>query len=339
MAALQTLHFSSGRYLKVLAQAERFATAERAAVLIEGESGTGKTQIARHLHRLSPRARGPFQYIVLSAIDDTLAGSELFGHVTGAFTDARHSRAGLFASAAGGTLFLDEIGKASRVVQQKLLHAVECGEIRPVGSDRDVRTDVRIIAASNVSLARLADDDQFLPDLYARLSAFRVVLPPLRDRREDIPVLVDSMVAVRSAELNYPEVPSIQPSLLAALQNAPWPNNLRQLDATIFRLLVDAEGARRLGLEHCRDDLAYLRNLVDNADERLSARDAEDAITRAGGSVSGAARLLGVNRTTIQRARKRSDAAAEITVPPHANGCSISAGAAQQAAPPCSSVA
>ena len=128
--------FRSAAYLRVEAQVERFARSGRAPVLIEGESGTGKTQLARKLHRLSPRANGAFQYIVLSAIDDSLAGSELFGHVTGAFTDARYTRAGHFATAANGTLFLDEIGKASKSVQQKLLHAIEYGEIRPIGSDR-----------------------------------------------------------------------------------------------------------------------------------------------------------------------------------------------------------
>jgi DNA-binding NtrC family response regulator len=339
LASLQNLEFSSRAYLKAVAQAERFARAGRATVLIEGESGTGKTHIARYLHRLSPRARGAFQYIVLSAIDDSLAGSELFGHVTGAFTDARHNRVGLFASAAGGTLFLDEIGKASRAVQQKLLHAVECGEIRPVGSDRDVRIDVRIVAASNVPLAALAADDLFLSDLYARLSGFRIVLPPLRDRRDDIPVLVDFFVNARCGEAGYRQAPQVQSSLLEALENAPWPNNLRQLDATIFRLLVDAENAPALGLEHCRDDLAYLRHIADADFHPLTASEVEAAIARAGGSVSGAARLLGVNRTTIQRARKRQNLSIEGAGLPQHSERSTHQGAAPQVYDDVSSVA
>jgi DNA-binding NtrC family response regulator len=315
----------------VLEQLERFARAGRAPILIEGESGTGKTQIARRLHKLSARAAAPFQYIVLSAVDDNLVGSELFGHVTGAFTDARHNRAGLFASAASGTLFLDEIGKASHAVQQKLLHAVECGEIRPIGSDRDVRIDVRIIAASNVSLARLAAAEKFLPDLYARLNAFRVELPSLRQRRDDIPLLVDHFVRLRAPDAGYLHAPQMHPRLLAALQNAPWPNNLRQLDGTIFRLLVDAQGADVLDLKHCRDDLAYLRDIVESDDEPLSARDAEAAIARAGGSVSAAARLLGVSRTTVQRARKRRLAADDLPVVLHDDTRGTDSPAAQQA--------
>jgi DNA-binding NtrC family response regulator len=320
--------FKSPAYRRVLEQLERFARAERAPILIEGESGTGKTLIARRLHKLSSRAAAPFQYIVLSAVDDSLVGSELFGHVTGAFTDARYNRAGLFASAAGGTLFLDEIGKASHAVQQKLLHAVECGEIRPIGSDRDVRVDVRIVAASNVSLAHLAAKDRFLPDLYARLNSFRIELPPLRQRRDDIPILVDHFVRFRSVEAGYEHPPLVDSALLEALQNAPWPNNLRQLDGTIFRLLVDAQGARELRLTHCRDDLAYLRDLVVE-DQPLSARHAEDAIVRAGGSVSGAARLLGVNRTTVQRARKRRLVADDLPVRQN-DRCSTPPDAAQQ---------
>jgi two-component system NtrC family response regulator len=277
-------------------------------VLIEGESGTGKTQLARKLHRMSPRANSAFQSIVLSAIDDSLAGSELFGHVTGAFTDARYTRAGHFATAANGTLFLDEIGKASKSVQQKLLHAIEYGEIRPIGSDRDVRVDVRIVAASNVSLAELSESGAFLPDLYARLSAFRIVLPPLRERRPDIPLLVEYFVKARAADAGYGHVPTIHPALMDALQAAAWPNNLRQLDGAIFRLLVDAGNVAELRLEHCLDELSYLREMSEASDEPLSAEAAIEAIERAG-SVSGAARLLGVNRTTVHRARKRTVAA------------------------------
>jgi DNA-binding NtrC family response regulator len=228
-------------------------------LLIEGESGTGKTYFARELHLASERAAGPFEYVVLSALDDSLASSELFGHVEGAFTDARRSRAGRFATARGGTLFLDEIGKASAAVQQKLLHAVEYGEIRPVGADRDVRVDVRIIAASNVPLEQLVLGERFLPDLHARLNAFRVRLPPLRERRADIPAFVEQFVVAHALALGYPRTPSIHPDLMAALQRAPWPNNVRQLDSTLLRLLVDVDGAGELRLEHCVDDLSYLR--------------------------------------------------------------------------------
>ncbi|MEP6730593.1 MAG: sigma 54-interacting transcriptional regulator, partial [bacterium] len=181
--------FRSASFQRVLARARRFARDRTATLLIEGESGTGKTRFARYLHAISPRAAKPYRSVVLSTIDDTLAASELFGHVSGAYTDARHARAGHFVSANGGTLFLDEIGKASLSVQQRLLHAVEYGEFRPVGSDRDMHVDVRIIAASNLPLETQVANDRFLPDLYARLSVFLLTLPPLRDRKADIPLL------------------------------------------------------------------------------------------------------------------------------------------------------
>lgn len=295
----------SAAYLKCLAQVRRFARDEHAAVLLEGESGTGKTQLARELHLASPRARGTYHHVVLSTLDDTLAGSELFGHVLGAFTDARQARAGHFATANGGTLFLDEIGKTSMAVQQKLLHSIEYGDIRPVGSDRDVHVDVRIVAATNVSLDDLVADDRFLPDLHARLSAFRICLPPLRDRRADIPGLVAHYIGLLAPRCGYVNLPTADEDLVAALQRAPWPNNLRQLSATVHRLLVDAEGAEVLTLDHCLDDLAYL-NDEPRAGRRpqLTQSAIDQALTRAG-SIVGAARLLGVDRTTIYRFRRQ----------------------------------
>lgn len=299
------LDLRSAAYLKCLAQVRRFARDDHAAVLLEGESGTGKTQLAHQLHLSSPRTRGPYHYVVLSTLDDTLAGSELFGHVLGAFTDARHARAGHFATADGGTLLLDEIGKTSMAVQQKLLHAIEYGEIRPIGSDRDVRVDVRIVAATNISLERLVVEDRFLSDLHARLSAFRICLPPLRERRADIPGLVTHYIDLLAPRCGYERLPTVDGELLAALQRAPWPNNLRQLSATVHRLLVDAEGAVVLTLDHCLDDLAYLTEGMRNSRRpQLTETAIDQAVTRAG-SIVGAARLLGVDRTTIYRFRRQ----------------------------------
>lgn len=304
----------SAAYRVVLERARRFAQDRRATILIEGESGTGKTMLARYIHQHSPRATGPYHAVVLSALDDALAGSELFGHVAGAFTDARQSRAGTFVSANGGTLFLDEIGKASLSVQQKLLNAVEYGEIRPLGSDRDMRVDARVIVASNIPLAELVAKERFLADLYARLSTFRIVLPPLRDRRADIPALVESYLARHAQLSDIGLTPKIAPELMKALQTADWPANLRQLDATVHRLLVDAAGASVISLDYCTDDLAYLRGAAVCA-APLTSTAVHDAISRAG-SVSGAARLLGVHRTTLHRLQRRWSVALRPETPP-----------------------
>jgi DNA-binding NtrC family response regulator len=253
------------------------------------------------LHEQSPRAAGPFHNVVLSTLDDSLASSELFGHVAGAFTDARHSRAGHFVSAAGGTLFLDEIGKASRLVQQKLLHAVEYGEIRAVGSDRDLRVDVRIVVASNVSLSDLVSSGLFLADLYARVQLFRVILPPLRERRIDIPVLARHYVAIHAPGCGYDASPAIDAQLMQALEGADWPANLRQLDTTMHRLLIEAEGDTVLTLRHCTEDLEHLRTHTRGP---LTRARVDGALAQAG-TVSGAAKLLGVDRTTVHRFQRR----------------------------------
>lgn len=288
----------SAAFVRAASQIARFARHPSIPVLLEGEAGTGKTTFAREIHRLSPRAAGPFCHVLLSSLDDALAASELFGHVAGAFTDARRNRHGQFASASGGTLFLDEIGKASRSVQQKLLHAIEYREIRPVGSDRPIKIDTRIIVATNVSLNSLVDEGLFLPDLLARLEVYRIELPPLRERRGDIRALTASALTRHATECGYSSVPTVDALLMDALESANWPNNVRQLDATVQRLLVEAEGSAILNLSHCRDSLAYLRDARPAA--ALTRETVELAIAREGG-VTAAAKSLGVHRTTLHR--------------------------------------
>jgi DNA-binding NtrC family response regulator len=278
---------------------ERFAGHPDAPILIEGESGTGKTMVARHVHQKSPRRVGPFETVVLSALEDSLAGSELFGHVAGAYTDARTARSGVFALAHRGTLFLDEIGKTSATIQQKLLHAVEYGEVRPLGSDRVMRIDARIVAASNIALAERANAGSFLPDLYARIETFRVRLPPLRERRADIPVLARHYVAIQARRLNQKE-PKIDDALMSALQAAEWPFNLRQLHATMLRLIIEAEGCAFITLDHCRGTLAYLARIGRDGHE-LSPQDVEVALAKTGNNVTHTAANLGVARTTVYR--------------------------------------
>jgi DNA-binding NtrC family response regulator len=299
------LSYPSTAYRRVLAQLDRFARDRNATILLEGESGTGKTTLARYIHAHSPRAGRPFQHVVLSTLEDPLAGSELFGHVSGAYTDARQSRAGQFASASGGTVFLDEIGKASLAVQYKLLHVVEYGEFRAVGSDRDLRVDTRLVAATNIVLEDAVANERFLPDLHARLSAFRVRVPSLRERRADVPLLAAQSLRVHASRCGYGEPPSIHAELMEALQRADWPNNLRQLDATMHRILVDSDGASELTLAHCEDDTLSLHRYAQAA-RTLTPERIADAI-ESEGSVSAAARLLKVDRTTIHRHRRRME--------------------------------
>jgi DNA-binding NtrC family response regulator len=298
---LAVVGFRSSSFIRALRQLELFAKDDRAAILIEGPPGTGKTRLARHVHQISSRKRGPFAQLTLSSIDDALASSELFGHIAGAFTDAKSSRAGLFVTATRGTVFLDEIGKASRIVQQKLLHVIEYGELRPVGSDRDVKVDVRLVAAANEPLADLSRVGAFLPDLYARLSVFSVRLPPLSERRADIPILVARYVRAHAARMGIP-TPEVSPALMLALQRAPWPNNLRQLDATIHRLVVEADGAPFLSDDHA----SLLGDFpVTRRETAVTRAEVEAAVAKAG-SMNAAARLLGVHRTTLYRAQRKN---------------------------------
>jgi DNA-binding NtrC family response regulator len=304
-SVLPSSQYRSSAYQAVLLRLDRFARDDTAPILIVGESGTGKTTLARRVHAASPRGAGPFEHVVLSALADGIASSALFGHIVGAFTDARHNRVGHFASASGGTLFLDELGKASRTLQAMLLHALEYGIIRPVGSDRDVRVTARVVAATNADLDDLAARGEFLPDLLARLSAFRIRVPPLRERRADIPELVHECLVRHSRAAGYAEPPGVHDELLEALRRARWPDNLRQLDGVVHRLLLEAEGASCLTLAHCTAELSYIADLAAGRTARSAEIEAVVAKTR--GNLSAAARLLGIDRKTLRKRRRRGD--------------------------------
>jgi DNA-binding NtrC family response regulator len=289
----------SERHLRVLGRLRRYARQADATILLEGESGTGKSYLARQIHALSPRAGGPYHEVSLSALDDNLSGADLFGHSAGAFTDAKHHRAGAFVSANGGTLFLDEIGKASFAVQRKLLHVLEDGTLMPYGTDRSMRVDVRVVAATNVPLEELVREGSFLPDLAPRLGLFRVRLVPLRERPEDIPALATSIVERRAPRCGYRTMPRIDECLLNALRRAEWPLNVRQLDATLHRVLVDAEGAPVLGLEHCLDDLEYLRS-VGQGSRQVTPEQVKSAVGRHS-TRAATAEELGISPATLYR--------------------------------------
>lgn len=289
-------------HVTALRTVEALAQYEHASVLIEGESGTGKSYAARLLHRCSPRARNAFHQVILSTLDDNIAASDLFGHLSGAYTDARQSRPGHFVTANRGTLFLDEIGKASPSVQRKLLHAIEHREIWPVGADRSVRLDVRVVAASNIPLNDLVERGQFLEDLAARLVLFRVKLPALRERRSDIPALVRQFAALRALSCGHPTgAPKFDDELLAALGREDWPYNLRQLDGVVQRLLMEGamQGARELTLAHCVGELAWLR--AGEGMSRMPSREVVRERMQELGSATAVARSLGISRWTVYR--------------------------------------
>jgi two-component system response regulator HydG len=302
-------HFAgtSAAHSTAIEIAERYANFDHVTVLIEGESGTGKSYVARHVHLSSPRARGPFHQVILSALDDNLAASDLFGHLSGSYTDARQNRPGHFVTANGGTLLLDEIGKASPGVQRKLLHAIEHQEIWPVGADRSVRLNVRLVAASNIPLSTLVERGTFLDDLAARLTNFRVRLPSLRERREDIPPLVRQFVASRAPMCGYPAfVPRVDDKLMLLLQEAAWPYNLRQLDGAVQCLLIEANGAKVIMMKHCNEQLRLMLGDANYDESTLTPALVQERMLELK-SIHLTARSFGVSRWTIYRYLERAE--------------------------------
>lgn len=224
----------------------RQAAAYPSTVLFTGESGTGKELLARALHELSPRAGRPFVPINCAAIPENLLESELFGHARGAFTGAIRAHAGLFEQADGGTLLLDEIGDMPLGLQTRLLRVLEDGRVRRVGGSKDVAVDVRVVAATATDLEAAVRAGAFREDLFYRLNVVRVRIPPLRERAEDIPLLVDALIA-RAADRLGRTVRGASPDALAALGRHPWPGNVRQLENALERAVVVA-GGQQVGL-------------------------------------------------------------------------------------------
>jgi DNA-binding NtrC family response regulator len=288
--------------------ADRQRTDTPPPVLIEGETGTGKTTIARWLHRAGPRARGPLIEINCSALPEALAESELFGHERGAFTDASTTRIGLMEAAEGGTLFLDEIPSLALPTQAKLLSALEDRVIRRVGSNRTRPIDVRIIAASNADLRAGVRTGRFRADLLQRLDLFRVQLPPLRERPEDLLPLAQRLAEKIAAKYGR-TAPAIPPEGAARLRAHRWPGNVRELAHEIERALVfqpeDGLRFRALAPEAGGPGAGWLNDSFQFPPEGFSLEDAIDtlirrALTQAGGNVSAAARLLGVSRDYVR---------------------------------------
>jgi transcriptional regulator with PAS, ATPase and Fis domain len=239
-AASKQFSAGSGAMLDVLELAGRVAPLDT-TVLIHGESGTGKEFIVRMIHDQSSRAGGPFVSINCAALTETLLESELFGHVRGAFTGAVRDKAGLFEVANNGTLFLDEIGEVAPTVQAKLLRALQEREIRRVGAERTLKVNARVVAATNRDLRAAVAAGSFREDLYFRLGAFVIAVPPLRERREDIPLLVHDFVQ-RAAERVGKDVQAVSPDTMTLLMNYSWPGNVRELEHAIERAVIVARG-------------------------------------------------------------------------------------------------
>ena len=216
------------------------AAASRATVLIRGESGTGKELVARALHSQSDRASGPFIPISCAALSETLLESELFGHEKNAFTGAAAEKKGRFELAHGGTLFLDEIGDISGAVQVKLLRVLQQREFERVGGTKTIKVDVRVVAATNADLEQLIKDAKFREDLYYRLQVIQVVMPPLRNRTEDIPLLADVFLEKFKAE-NGASVEKFSAEAMMHLLSYPWPGNVRELENVVERCVVMAD--------------------------------------------------------------------------------------------------
>ncbi|KAB2647651.1 MAG: sigma-54-dependent Fis family transcriptional regulator [Verrucomicrobia bacterium] len=286
----------------------KLVSTSKATILIEGESGTGKELIAQAVHQTSPRSRAPFIPVHCAALSENLLESELFGHERGAFTGAAERRIGRFESADGGTLFLDEIGEISLATQVKLLRFLETRSIERVGGSKPIDLDVRLVAATNKNLEELCRQGKFREDLFFRLNVVRLLLPPLRDRAEDIPLLLVHYIKHFSDENSLP-VLTIEPGALHTLQSYRWPGNIRELRNFCENAVVTHRGGK---LSEYDLDPKYRGSVVvslltnSGANEQLSVEENEkrllkEALLKVRGNRTKAAELMGISRRTLHR--------------------------------------
>lgn len=295
-------------------------------VLIQGESGTGKELVARAIHTEGPRASGPFVPVNCGALPEGLLESELFGHVKGAFTGAIRSKKGRFELANGGTLFLDEMADLPKDLQVKLLRVLQEGEIERVGAEQSTSVDVRIISAANRNLITEVERGRFREDLYYRIKVVPIVLPPLRDRKTDIPLLAEHFLEEAAREGQPSE--GISRDAVACLVDHGWPGNVRELQSAVHFALIKSRGAL-IHPYHLPPELATVEEprpsahrTVDDSPAvehplrpigkpgrapKLSQENVVDAIARSGGNKAEAARLLGVGRATLYRFLKKGN--------------------------------
>jgi transcriptional regulator with PAS, ATPase and Fis domain len=301
-----------------------YAVLERAAptdttLLVQGETGTGKDVVARAVHDASPRKGASFVPVDCGAIPETLFESELFGHMRGAFTGASQNRAGAFEEANGGTLFLDEIGEMPLAMQVKLLRAIESRSIRRVGATKETPVDVRIVAATNRKLAQMVNEGTFREDLYYRLAVVDVSLPPLRARRDDIPLLAKHLFAKIAAKSGAPADAALPPELLASLRAKPWPGNVRELRNAIERAVtlgqlvpghgprVEDAGVLPVGVESIVPLHLPLKDARLAWTSEFESIYARAMLQKTGGNLTRAAEQAGVSRRFFQRLMARLD--------------------------------
>jgi len=283
-------------------------------VLVQGETGTGKELVAEAIHSVGSRKDGPFVTINCAALAEDVLETELFGHVRGAFTDAKRDREGLFARAAGGTVFLDEVDKTSRKFQEKLLQVVDKREFKPVGSSAPCRVDFRLVCATNIDLSRKIEEDRFLPDLYYRLKVIRLRLPPLRERREDIPLLAAHFLERFSRQMGK-NLRGISPEAMDLLVSYRWPGNVRQLENEIERVVAFAAEGHEVGPGDLSEELRGWGELIRVTETRALAEAVEqverrmilDSLRQHRGNRTRAALSLGLSRRGLLNKIKRYD--------------------------------
>jgi len=274
-----------------------------ATVLVTGESGTGKELVARAIHHASPRRFHPLVVIHCGALTETLLESELFGHEKGAFTGAQYRKKGKFEIAEGGTVFLDEIGDISLKTQTDLLRVLQEREITRVGGNQIIKVDFRCIAATNKDLEKLIEEGKFRPDLFYRLNVFRIELPPLRERREDIPVLVEHFIRKFSLAMNK-RITRVSPAAMNQLQQQPWLGNVRELENAVERAMVVGQEP-----ELNEPDFIFKPQNVSNGSGK-KLEDMERAhilrvVEECGGNQSHAAEILDIDRVTLYHKLKK----------------------------------
>jgi DNA-binding NtrC family response regulator len=277
----------------------RRAGATNSTVLIMGESGTGKELVARAIHASSPRADGPLIVINMAAVPETLVESELFGHSKGAFTSAMQQRMGRFEQANHGTLFIDEIGDFPLHMQPKLLRVVEDGLVSPLGSEVEIHVDVRLVAATSRPLAKLVRNGEFREDLYYRLNVIAIELPPLRQRREDIALLVQHFLEQLAANPTI-AARTVSPDLMLRLESLPWPGNIRQLRNCLERMCVMSQ-TEELTLNDLPTDIAEEAPVAAGDLRTLERSAIIDTLRRFAGNRTRTAEALGISVRTLQR--------------------------------------